>query len=153
MHGDVCKSVYCHWDGYLEHNGKILLEHYNSVKANYLVAKGSLSSLGPNLGQAHPFSKYDIDKDNPDADKLLALHELAEQEGWCTFYGRDRGETDVEHTVTHTFADFLKLCDDTGAEYYYILKDDVWYCGSMHGALKDKLVELKSALANVAEEV
>ena len=27
-HGDVIKSVYCHWDGYLDHNGKILLENY-----------------------------------------------------------------------------------------------------------------------------
>ena len=24
MHGDKVKSVYCHWDGYLEHNGQIL---------------------------------------------------------------------------------------------------------------------------------
>ncbi len=22
MHGDVCKVVYCHWDGYLEHKWK-----------------------------------------------------------------------------------------------------------------------------------
>ena len=29
MHGDVVKSVYCHWDGYLEHNGVILQEHYD----------------------------------------------------------------------------------------------------------------------------
>ena len=37
MHGTNAKAVYCHWDGYLEHNGKILQEHYNSVKANELV--------------------------------------------------------------------------------------------------------------------
>jgi hypothetical protein len=30
MHGDNVKSVYCHWDGYLEHNGEILLKHYDS---------------------------------------------------------------------------------------------------------------------------
>ena len=26
MHGNVCKSVYCHYDGYLEYTGKLLLE-------------------------------------------------------------------------------------------------------------------------------
>jgi hypothetical protein len=45
MHGDKCKSVYCHWDGYLDHNGRILLEHYDSAKANHLVALGDISSL------------------------------------------------------------------------------------------------------------
>ena len=51
MHGDVVKSVYCHWDGYLEHNGQILLEHYDSAKANNLVALGDLSSLGSVIGE------------------------------------------------------------------------------------------------------
>ena len=45
MHGDVVKSVYCHWDGYLKHNGSILQKHYDSAKANNLVALGDLSSL------------------------------------------------------------------------------------------------------------
>ncbi len=49
MHGSNCKSVYCHWDGYLEHNGKLLLEHYDSSKANHLVALGDLSSLDKNV--------------------------------------------------------------------------------------------------------
>ncbi len=25
MHGTVCKSVYCHYDGYLDYTGRILL--------------------------------------------------------------------------------------------------------------------------------
>ena len=37
MHGPIAKSIYCHWDGYLEHNGAILQEHYDSSKANHLV--------------------------------------------------------------------------------------------------------------------
>lgn len=39
-------SVYCHWDGYPEFNGKILVQHYSdrdSVKA--LIDGGSMSSL------------------------------------------------------------------------------------------------------------
>ena len=37
MHGDNCKSIYCHWDGYLEYSGSILQKHYDSAKANNLV--------------------------------------------------------------------------------------------------------------------
>ena len=55
MHGDNCKSVYCHWDGYPEHNGAILQAHYDSAKANNLVALGDLSSLAASIGEKHSF--------------------------------------------------------------------------------------------------
>jgi hypothetical protein len=45
MHGDVCKSVYCHYDGYLDYTGRILQEHYDSTKANLLVALGDNSGV------------------------------------------------------------------------------------------------------------
>jgi hypothetical protein len=39
-------SVYCHWDGYVEHNGKILVEHYqNRDDVQELIDGGSISSL------------------------------------------------------------------------------------------------------------
>lgn len=39
--------VYCHWDGYPEWNGRILLKHYNDVeKVKALISLGSISSLG-----------------------------------------------------------------------------------------------------------
>jgi hypothetical protein len=150
MHGDKCKSVYCHWDGYLSHNGKILQEHYDSAKANHLVALGDIGSLGKHIGEAHPFSQFDIDKDDPDFDKLIALHELAEKEDWTTFYARDRGEKDVDFEVSHDFDEFLELCDGTGAEYYYIMRDGVWYCGSLYsveGMIAGGLYELNEQLA------
>jgi hypothetical protein len=150
MHGDKCKSVYCHYDGYLSHNGKILQEHYDSAKANHLVALGDISSLGKHIGEAHPFSEFDINKDDPDFDKLIALHELAKAEGWTTFYNRDRGEKDVDFEVSHDFDEFLELCDGTGAEYYYIMKDGVWYCGSLYsveGMIAGGLFELSEQLA------
>ena len=67
MHGTNAKAVYCHWDGYLEHNGKILQEHYNSVKANELVSLGDLSCLRPNIGEKHAFSKLDIPQEQREA--------------------------------------------------------------------------------------
>lgn len=43
-------SVYCHWDGYLENNGKILFTHYSDLeKAKALVEKGNMSSLKNNV--------------------------------------------------------------------------------------------------------
>ena len=40
------QQVYCHWDGYLEHNGQILARHYmDPFKVKELVALGGFSSL------------------------------------------------------------------------------------------------------------
>ena len=125
MHGTVCKSVYCHWDGYLEYNGTILQEHYDSSKANNLVALGDLSSLRPNIGEKHAFSQFEVPAEEVETFKALT-------EDMCTFYGRDRGESGTEFKVNHTFAEFLEQCDNCGAEYYYIMEDGQWFYGSMH---------------------
>ncbi len=132
MHGDKVKSVYCHWDGYLEHNGEILLKHYDSAKANHLVALGNLSSLHANIGEKHDFD----DRRACDVQ--------------CTFYGRDRGETGTEWKVAHDFVTFLEQCDDCGAEYYYIMRDGEWYVGTTYssGSLASQLVPLAEALAD-----
>jgi hypothetical protein len=45
MHGTVCKSVYCHYDGYLDYTGELLNKHYGSVQANQLVARGDNSGV------------------------------------------------------------------------------------------------------------
>ena len=139
MHGDNCKSVYCHWDGYLEHNGRILLEHYDSAKANHLVAMGDLSSLGPEIGDKHPFSQFDL----PEAERV-------NYDKWCTFYGRDRGESDTDFHVDSTFESFLERANNCGAEYYYIMKDGEWYVGDTYRSspLSGRLVLLAEALAD-----
>lgn len=149
MHGEVCKSVYCHWDGYLEHNGRILQEHYDSAKANHLVALGDISSLGAKIGDEHPFSKFELNTDSPDFAKLMAVHEQAQAEGWTTFYGRDRGEEDTGFKSDMTFADFLARVDGCGAEYYYVMRDDVWYTGCTDKG--STLVPLAEALTAVKE--
>ena len=45
MHGTVCKSVYCHYDGYLECTGEILQKHYDSAAANDLISRGDNSGV------------------------------------------------------------------------------------------------------------
>jgi len=117
-HGDRIKAVYCHWDGYLEHNGAILLEHYNSAKANNLVALGDLSSLRAEIGEKHAFSKFE---------KITGIEHREHNEDWCTFYGRDRGETGTEFRSFGSEADWMDYYDGSGAEYYYIMDNGVWY--------------------------
>ena len=99
MHGDKCKAVYCHWDGYLDHNGRILLEHYDSSKANHLVALGDLSSLRPEIGE-----KHDFDSRTP------------ETRNWCLVYGRDIGEDNTE-AQTIPYRDYTK---EHFEEYTYL---------------------------------
>ncbi len=147
MHGDKVKSVYCHWDGYLEHNGRILQEHYDSAKANHLVALGDLSSLQKQIGEEHPFGYHGTD--------MSAEEYNAKFSGMCTFYGRDRGETGTDFKVAHTFAEFLEQADGCGAEYYYIMKDGVWYCGTTYEnthPLSKTLTVLSEALQTVDAE-
>jgi len=143
MHGDNVKSVYCHWDGYLEHNGAILQEHYDSVKANQLVALGDLSSLRPEIGEKHKFSQFDCDE--------LTSEEFEKRYGgMCTFYGRDRGETGTEWKTHSNFTDFFECVDGSWCEWYYIMKDGVWYVGNIYERderFYKKLVPLAEALA------
>ena len=147
MHGDKVKSVYCHWDGYLEHNGQILQEHYDSAKANHLVALGDLSSLKSKIGEEHPFGYHGTD--------MSAEEYNTKFSDMCTFYGRDRGETGTDFKVTHTFAEFLEQANGCGAEYYYIMRDGVWYCGTTYEnthPLSRTLTVLSEALQTVDAE-
>jgi hypothetical protein len=102
-------QVYCHWDGYLEHNGKILFEHYsNPFKLRELMDLGDVSSLGSDIGEAHNF------------DDRSQTGEVT------TFYGRDRGETGVGAKRFKDFADYKKNFQHE--EFAYILRNDgKWY--------------------------
>lgn len=73
---DEYLAVYCHQDGYLSHNGALLLDCYNTPeKVDALLALGELSHLGK--------------------DMEAAPHEIADlkgMEGVTVGYCRDRGE-------------------------------------------------------------
>ena len=141
MHGDKVKSVYCHWDGYLEHNGQVLEQYYDSAKANNLVALGDMSTLRPQIGEKHAFSQFDLPPEEVEAYKELTRD-------WCTFYGRDRGEVSV-WKVANTFEEFLEQADGCCAEFYYIMKDGVWYVGTTYEnthPLSKRLTLLSEAL-------
>ena len=118
MHGDVVKHVYCHWDGYLSNNGRILQDHYDSTKANNLVALGDISSLRPEIGEKHEFSRLDSTLSEDEYEKLYG--------DMTTFYGRDRGEAGTGPKKFKDFEDYKEnFCHE---EYAYILRNNgLWY--------------------------
>jgi len=113
------QQVYCHWDGYLAHNGAILAEHYsNPFKLRELIDLGDLSSLRPEIGEKHAFSQFELRAEEVAGYKLLT-------ENWCTFYQRDRGETCPARKYKNVAEYFAEGQQE---EYDYILRTDgVWY--------------------------
>lgn len=133
-------QVYCHWDGYLAHNGKILFENYsNPFILRDLIDLGSVSSLGEIIGTKHPFSQFDTTMPKDEFENLYGK--------MTTFYGRDRGEGEYQATYFKDFADFK--ANGQAEEYDYILRTDGnWYV-SDHG---DDYILLTEAFAKEAEE-
>jgi hypothetical protein len=113
------EQVYCHWDGYLSNNGRILQEHYsNPFILRDLIDLGDISSLKITIGTKHAFSQFEVPMDGEAYDKLYG--------DMTTFYGRDRGETGVDSKKFVDFQDYLVR--HQYEEYEYILrKDGNWY--------------------------
>ena len=56
--GSVFTSIYCHWDGYVTGNGRILFENYNDINdVEELLELGDLSALGMKVADCIPFAK------------------------------------------------------------------------------------------------
>lgn len=120
-------GIYCHWDGYLEHNGKILAENYTTEAAvRELIALGDLSSLGETVGVKVDFN--------------------GSHDGQCLAYGRDRGETGIE---AGTYTDFADLQDKAAQEYTYVFDaaDSTWSVAYGSG------VQLKPLVEELAKEI
>ena len=101
-------QIYCHWDGYLSHNGKLLMEHYNTLLgAEFLVSKGSLVTLAPRV--------------TPDKDAIHTF-EVA-QNGVCVYYCRDRGE-DLVINRYDTVSEYLDKFQ--GEDYNYYFNGESW---------------------------
>ena len=121
------EQVYCHWDGYLEHNGKILFEHYSDpFKLRDLIDMGDMSSLGKVIGKKHPFGPAYNETDIEKKAKIQKEVDEAREAGYTTFYKRDRGEEGCESNKFVDFQDYL--AHHQYEEYEYILRrDGNWY--------------------------
>ena len=105
------QSIYCHFDGYPTHNGKLLLEHWtNPVKIKQLMELGDLSGLGEELGNETQSWK----SPNPK---------------WCLAYARDRGETDCD---SMTYPDLGTLLENSNNDFLYVFSDNKWYFRGSH---------------------
>jgi len=102
-------AVYCHWDGYPSHNGKILQEHYQEArKIAQLISYGDISSLGAEFGKQHEGI-------------VIPAETLADT--ICTFYNRDRGED----TTCEVFNDVPSWIDHySWSDYAYLWNGREW---------------------------
>ena len=101
------KSIYCHWDGYISNNGKLLVDHYTDRdKVNQLIELGDISYLAPEVNPSEP---HTFDKP---------------QEGVVVAFGRDRGEKGVHHRADPDRGAFIRRGYE---EYGYLLnKENQW---------------------------
>lgn len=125
--GTVAK-VYCHWDGYLENNGHLLVKFYDTAdKVEALIAGGDISSLGTEVGVQHPFSQFEGNISGEEYEKLYGT--------MTTYYGRDRGETG---TAARVFTD-IESYEQTSQfeEFNYLFIEGRWYYKSYDGLVRD----------------
>ena len=100
-------GIYCHWDGYPEYVGKMLLNHYTDVDwIHMLMDLGDLSSLSEKL--------YSTD-----------FHTFDEpEEGVCISYGRDRGDTGSDSRTFEDLGEYEHF--GSGVDYQYLFEDGKW---------------------------
>ena len=125
------RAVYCHWDGYVACNGRILQENYQAAyKIARLIEQGDMSSLDaepmPNPSEAHSFN--------------------APQDGVVVYYGRDRGETGCETKEFANFDEFETEMSSMGCEYFYVFNGNEWIVSQGTGVFDrvEDLLELEA---------
>jgi len=140
-------AVYCHWDGYPEHNGALLVEHYDRVKTQQLLAQGDLSILGSRIGEQHAFSVYNFYDLTPEQ---RTEHDALHRDS-CTFYGRDRGETGIDAETYASIEDYTSNFTHCDIDYFYLLVNDAWQVlPAFNGGQWE---DLANVLVNSAEEM
>ena len=110
------QQVYCHWDGYLEHNGKILAEHYSDpFKLRDLIDLGAFSSLCPTVAEtketAYHFSRgeelcinkfkdiedYYKECQGEEYDYILSMNWQGKAQWYVRYYDTQENWIPIEH--------------------------------------------------------
>ena len=121
-------SIYCHWDGYVDRNGRVLQEHYNErSKVEALIALGDISYLDVDI---EPTGKHTFD--DPEKGVTVAYH-------------RDRGEP--LNQITHYRGVEQFFTGGYEMHGYCFTKEGKWLVASYGGETKD----LKSALEEIGK--
>jgi hypothetical protein len=107
---NTIKQIYCHWDGYIEHNGRILKQYYSTPElAQELISHGDLSVLGDYI---NPVGTHTFDKP---------------EENCCVYYGRDRGEYNTAARVFNNWTIFTQKRSAEEYDYFYSAEHNRWY--------------------------
>jgi len=114
-------SIYCHWDGYPEYVGKILLNHYTKPSViNKLISLGNLSQLCENIDPTPTIDYHTFD--NP-------------QINVCVAYGRDRGEKNQEAIVFEDLGEFEDSTKNSWSDYQYLFDNNKWSYRNVNNTL------------------
>ena len=103
LNNGITKIIYCHWDGYPEHNGQLLVNNYNTPSAVFdLLELGDLSNL-------------DMTPDQ------------------CTAYHRDRKEPwGMVEPRDINQSGLTGVAMDYGVDYVYTYNDEFeWECSRL----------------------
>lgn len=103
-------SIVCHFDGYLENNGKLLYDHYkDSKKVDMLLHLGDISSLErnvfPNISKPHNKNQF--------------------QPEVTISYHRDYGE-DLNFEINNDVYELINECCLSDQSYLYVFEDEKW---------------------------
>lgn len=100
------RAIYCHYDGYLEHNGRILNEYYDSIEAvEELLDMGDVVSLESTLDG-------------------------------CKFFARDNKAKNVDAQDFKDVSEFFEHYSNMGCEYFYLFDGEQWLVGDFNGAFR-----------------
>lgn len=122
-------SIYVHFDGYIDHVGALLLEHYTDpAKIGGLLDLGDCSCLEREITrpEGHAFGR------------AVAGHTVA--------YGRDRGEVGTE-AVTHGPGEW----PDSAWEYRYLWREGAWWVSIGEGPFLPLAAELRPPIGPISE--
>lgn len=118
------RAIYCHWDGYPDHNGAILKQHYKTeAEVNALIDLGDLNSLRKKLA---PEKEWDEPAYMREDEKgTLVRHSYdTPQKDVTVAYHRDRGE-ELESMTFYSENGFYNS-GRRNVSYCYLFKDGEW---------------------------
>ena len=105
------EQIYCHWDGYIEHNGAILKTYYKTpAEVKRLISYGDLSSLGMRVEPINDYHSFDT----PEKDT-------------CVYYGRDRGEPNTSFRKFEDMIWFRLNGQWEEYDYLYVETTQQWH--------------------------
>ena len=111
------KAIYNHSDGYLEHAGRILAEHYkDESKVDKLLAHGDVSIIDENIGVKIDFNDYKTRYANKQ----------------CKFYMRDRGEKYKHAEQLKDEIELIEFSNNCDVDFIYMFAYGYWYVYDIH---------------------